>query len=297
MIKATIIQDSISQHTGVRLTTMELEYPRFIHSEFMTHRMLSKNAASSRAIPVRAMHENIIADTATPVHWGANQSGMQAKQEVDPFTKEAAKALWFAARDSAISFAKVMHDMNVHKQIVNRITEPFTTMKVVCSGTEWNNLLHLRYHPDAQPEFFELAKLIAHNLQEHKPLEIKEGMWHVPYINREIINDTMVYSINGTPVSLDDAITVSASCCAQVSYRKNDESMEKAKKIFDWLITASPMHASPVEHQGTPIPRMIEGSEVNKGITHKRFKDKTLWSGNFRSWIQYRQLLDNHTKW
>ena len=51
---ARVLLDSVSPG-GVRLVTMEVRYPRFIHAEFMTHRMFSRNAGSSRALPIRKM--------------------------------------------------------------------------------------------------------------------------------------------------------------------------------------------------------------------------------------------------
>ena len=78
MISVKVIADSISAHTKQRITTLELEYPRFIHAELMTHRVFSRNSSSSRAIPIQTMINHIKATTAIPIHWGKNQSGMQA---------------------------------------------------------------------------------------------------------------------------------------------------------------------------------------------------------------------------
>ncbi|MFZ9611624.1 MAG: hypothetical protein ACO294_13075, partial [Methylococcales bacterium] len=139
LISAKVIADSISPE-GVRMTTMEIEYPRFILAELNTHRMLSKNSASSRAIPVKTMHEFIRDNPATPVHWGKNQPGMKANEEVGSAVKAEAIEIWNRAKDDAIHWADALaHKLAVHKQIANRITEPWMTMKTVISGTEWNN--------------------------------------------------------------------------------------------------------------------------------------------------------------
>lgn len=298
-IIARIIADSISPD-GVRLTTFELEYPRFIHSEFMTHRQLSKNAASSRAIPVKAMHKQLKEIPQAPVHWGKNMPGMQAKEELGELEKKGAQGLWDGARIAAIAIAVVMDDIGVHKQIVNRITEPYMQMKVVCSGTEWANFFWLRNHPDAQPEIQELARVMWEAYNSSIPKELSPGEWHLPYIDTtwDTSEEVWLYKdASGEELSLEDAIKVSVSCCAQVSYRKLDDSLEKALNIYDRLINSVPVHASPTEHQATPADyfTFCNTEDWVDGVTHID-RDGFLWSGNFKSWIQGRQLIPNNYK-
>lgn len=292
MISATIIKDSISP-TNKRITTFELEYPRFIHSELMTHRVFSRNAASSRAIPIEAMIKQVLDDPAMPVWWGKNQSGMQAKEEIsDEQTEDRCwatvhhepnehwemadawmahtgdltfcKKIWLAARDSSVSYARQLASTGLHKQIVNRILEPWAHIKVVVTSTEWDNWYSLRNHPDAQPEIHKLANdmMLLHN--ESVPQNLSYGTWHLPYINGD------------EGYSTQDAIKVSASLCAQVSYRKSDDSLHKAMKIFDRLIESKPPHASPMEHQATPM------------------YSRESSSGNFKGWLQYRQTIKDN---
>ena len=303
-ISCTVIADSIS--AGSRMVTLELEYPRFIHSELMTHRMLSKNAASSRAIPIKKMHETITEKTAMPIHWGKNQPGMSAKEEVDDLVKQSAEGVWIAARDSMLNHSTVMSDMGLHKQIANRITEPFQLMKTVISGTEWANLIWLRHHPDAQPEFFELVDCIVKCLEQSDSMLIVSGEWHTPYVHRfRDIDGVLQYlDSNGEKLSKEDAIKVSSSCCAQVSYRRNDDSLEKAKDIFARLIESEPIHASPIEHQATPMKFKDAGlyaQDMNptiweEGITHMD-RDRQYWSGNLRGFIQHRKLIASEARW
>lgn len=303
-ISCTVIADSVC--VGSRMATMELEYPRFIHSELMTHRMLSKNAASSRAIPIKKMHETIMEKTASPVHWGKNQPGMSAKEEVDDLVREGAAGVWNAARNSMLSHSTVLSDMGLHKQIANRITEPFQMMKTVISGTEWANLIWLRHHADAQPEFFELADCIVEALKKSNSILLLPGEWHVPYVNteRDVEGVLRYYDSDGQELSTEDAIKVSASCCAQVSYRKNDDSLEKAKDIFARLIESEPIHASPIEHQATPMKykdAWLYSQDMNpaiweEGITHMD-RDKNYWSGNLRGFIQHRKLIKCEARW
>ena len=277
MITAKIIADSVSME-GIRLTTFELEYPRFIHSEFMTHRVFSRNAASSRAIPVAKMHEMIETEPAMPVHWGKNQPGMQAHEELEGVIKQGAIDTWKEAAKESVRWAKVMADIGVHKQIVNRITEPFTNIKTVVTSTEWANFFNLRYHADAQPEIFELAKMMRHAIDVSIPTAMVAGDWHLPYDP-------------GTGFTLDQRKMISASCCAQVSYRKNDDTLEKAQSIYNRLIHSQPCHASPVEHQATPISLWAKtGRGWENGITHQD-RHRQLWSNNFRGWVQNRAML------
>ena len=181
-IKATIIQDSTCN--GSRITTFELEYPRFIHAELMTHRQFSRNAASSRAIPIEKMHEHVLSNPAKPIHWGANQAGMQAKQELTSVFLAGAKAVWQSALEDAVRWSKALGNTGLHKQIANRVTEPFQFMKTVVTATEWNNWYWLRNHEDAQPEIHELAKQMWETSQASEPLELSMYHWHVPYVTR-----------------------------------------------------------------------------------------------------------------
>lgn len=297
LITAKVIADSISPE-GNRMTTMEIEYPRFILAELNTHRMLSKNSASSRAIPVKTMHEHIRNNTAAPVFWGKNQPGMKAKEELQGSDKSMAEYIWAKARDSAIEFSRDLDDLGSHKQITNRITEPWMLMKTVISGTEWKNFFYLRDHPDAQPEIAELARKMHKAYDESDPCEMQPGEWHLPYIAiaRYVHTGELHYfDENFDRISLTNARIISASCCAQVSYRKNDDSLEKAHKIFHQLIESVPAHASPVEHQATPMdynwPR-----EWQPGTTHID-RNGDLWSGNLRGWIQFRKLIPNEAQW
>ena len=295
MIKATIIADSISPK-NVRLTTFEFEYPRFIHAEVMTHRMLSKNAASSRAIPIERMHETIKNDPGEPIYWGRNQSGMQSKEELTGSDLVHVRDFWRMAQSDALEWSSYMAKHGLHKQIANRVTEPFQTMKTVISGTEWANFFWLRDHPDAQPEFQRLAVSAKAAMDISVPMLLYPGEWHLPYIQVKRPAGIVSYYTDAGEWKLEDARIISASCCAQVSYRKNDDTLEKAKMVFERLVNTSPVHASPVEHQATPIPELIGFETWPKGVTHRR-RDGSFWSGNFREWNQLRQTLDNHTKW
>ena len=281
-ITATVIKDSYNT-SGTRLTTFELEYPRFVHSELMTHRMLSKNCASSRAIPIQRINELVYSDPAMPVWWGQNQAGMSAKEELTGSKLDAAQTMWVFGSKMAVELSKQLHMIGLHKQITNRVTEPWQTMKTVISGTEWANFLWLRDHEDAQPEIAELARKMSVEFNNSTPLLLTPGQWHLPYVDDENID-----------VELGKKI--SASCCAQVSYRRLDDSLEKALDIYDKLIGMSRKHASPFEHQATPMDLVVGADEWQAGVTHVD-RNYEMWSGNFKHWIQHRQLIEGHSTW
>ena len=297
-ITAKIIADSISEN-GTRITTFELEYPRFIHSEFMTHRAFSRNSASSRAIPASRIIEQVESSPAMPVHWGKNQSGMQAKEELKGVVKLAVKDNWLWAAKEMVSRVKIMSGAGLHKQTANRLLEPFQTMKVLVTATEYNNFWWLRDSSDAQPEIQKLAQAMKKAYDCSAPRLIKEGMWHLPYVETEedLKNNTQTYfDEQGNEISLKQAIMISCSSSAQISYRRLDTSLEKAEDIYKKLVESEPVHASAMEHCATPI--VSENNKTGKweeGVTHQD-RDGKLWSGNFQGWIQYRQLISNNVK-
>lgn len=298
-IKATIVQDSVN-FSGTRITTFELEYPRFIHGEFMTHRMFSRNAASSRAIPVEKMHEHIVKQPATPIVWQKNQPGMQSSVDLEGDALETAQREWRVSARMAVEQSQHLLAAGLHKQWANRVTEPFQMMKVVVTSTEWDNFFWLRNHTDAQPEIHELARVMLEAHIASCPMKLEPGEWHLPYVNRKrlLLGDSMVYTDSSDNyLSLEDAKIISASCCAQVSYRKSDDTLEKARNIYNRLIHSEPVHASPVEHQATPMQftEAIFSDKFEPGVTHMD-RNKNLWSGNFRGWIQHRQLIPNHSR-
>jgi len=277
-----------------RLTTFRLHYPRFIHSEFMTHRMFSRNASSSRAIPVSKMAAQVKDAPAAPVHWGANQTGMQAATEVEDLTLAHTK--WNEAAASSVESAQQLHDMGLHKQIVNRVLEPFQFMNVIMSATDMENFFWLRCHKDAQPEIQELARVMFEAYSKSQPETLRHGEWHTPYVDH--LRDSggnLVYQSEGEPISLEDALAISSSCCAQVSYRNLDNSLEKAKKIFGILIEMKPLHASPFEHVATPFSEQYNMDMVSlhgKAAEMGHELPQLLYNGNFKGWNQYRKHLD-----
>ncbi|EFM7019235.1 hypothetical protein BAU67_001795 [Escherichia coli] len=320
MCTAKIIADSVSEK-GKRIATFELEYPRMIHSELMTHRVFSRNAMSSRAVPVRKMLQQVVEDPAMPVRFGLNQRGMEDggdhDQKIYPgygdtyytpeeFWKESAKdAAWHAEKFALAGY---------HKQVCNRLVEPFQRMKTVVTSTEMNNFFHLRCWHDADPTIQVLANCMFDALEKSTPEILKPGQWHTPYVDHIYQNGEFCYAVedkNGNTWVLNtgDALAISASCCAQVSYRNIDNTFEKAADVAKKLIGGDRIHASPYEHQATPMEQDNAMDRLNyylseceftqdssiwqEGVTHQD-RDGKFWSANFCGWIQHRQLLDDH---
>jgi thymidylate synthase ThyX len=293
MISAKVIADSICYPTGARITTFEVSPPRWILSELNTHRVFGRNSASSRAIPLKSNINNILNNTATPVYWGKNKPGMVADEEISEESKIKANEIWLKARDSAIEYAIQLEELGIHKQISNRLIENFSYQKVIITSTEWINFFNQRAHKDAQPEFRELAYMMLDLYNKASDIEVLyENEWHTPYVKHiRIDNDLYYLDTDNNFLSLEDALKISVSSCAQVSYRKNDNTLEKAIDIFSKLNlndVEKPKHLSPLDHQATPI--LVN---TTKGITHVDVDNEyNKWSGNLKGWVQYRHLYN-----
>jgi thymidylate synthase ThyX len=247
-----------------RLTTFELTYPRFIHAEFMTHRMFSRNAASSRAIPIEKMIEMVMTDPAMPVWWGKNQKGMQALEQLDAPTQKKAAYSWLKARDEAVESVRYLNGLDLHKQLANRLLEPWMWITVICSATEYNNFFNLRAHPDAQPEFQKLARMMAREYLYNVP---EERHLHAPLLQPD------EYGMDELEMK-----EVSVGRCARVSYLTHDGRRDKSADIdlHNRLLVSG--HWSPFEH----VAELAEDPKAR--------------SGNFTGWVQYRKQFRNENR-
>ena len=267
MIEAKIVLDSVNP-VGDRLTTFVCTYPRFYHQELLTHRMLSRNSSSSRAIPVQKMIERILQESAEPISWGKNQRGMQANEELDSKTKLEAQTWWLAARDKAVDCAKNLLELGVHKQIANRLLEPFAHMTTIITATDWSNFFNLRAHKDAMPEFQELAFQMLALYRDSKPVEKKVGEWHIPFGDK--------YVTEG--LSTEQLLKIATARCARVSYLTFDDEIDHEKDYVLHDQLADSGHWSAFEHcamaQSYPYYRV----------------------GNFVGWFQYRKQFLNENR-
>lgn len=284
MFNVKVIEDSISK-CGVRLTTLQLTYPRYIHAELMTHRVFSRNASSSRAIPVKTLVRKSLEDMVEPIRWGLNQPGMQAgEQDLEGEALEEAKAVWKQMAEVCAAGSLRLSELGLHKQWANRPLEWFGNISVVLSSTEWSNWDELRAHPDAQPEIHHLAILIQEARRNSIPKPLKVGQWHLPYVTEEERNDPF-YAI---PANKHMLAKISSARCCRVSYLKHDgekPSVDDDLELCQRLVGAKPLHASPFEHVATPDFYFEEG----KWLTPEHH-------GNFTGWNQFRKIIEDQFK-
>lgn len=258
---AEVLIDSVNP-AGQRLTTFVLRFPRFVLSEFNTHRMLSRNASSSRAIPTAKLIEQLREDPVLPVEWGRNQAGMQARELLDAEQARQAEAAWLSARDAALEHAEQLRAAGVHKQIVNRVLEPWMWTSVIASSTTWDNFFTLRCHPDAQPEIRRIAELMRDAFHASTPVQRAAGEWHLPFVGPD-----------DAALSLEEKRQVAVARCARVSYLTHGgtRDVEADKQLHKRLLDAG--HWSPFEH-----------------VAMAAADDQPF--NNFRGWQAYRHQME-----
>lgn len=296
-----VIQDSINK-VGNRMITYEIETYRYIWAEVLTHKMLNKNAQSSRAVPVKSVLSINEDSPVEPIVWGKNQGGMSASTVLENEELEYVKQIWKDLAKTVFEGSRKLSEAGLHKMWANRPTEPFSRIKVVMSGTEWDNFEWLRDDPEAaQPEIVDLARKIKQAKSESVPMLLLSGWAHVPYVDRVEEQGCISYLVQGEgEVSLDIALKISASCCGQVSYRKLDDSFEKAMDIYNKLFNGAKPHLSPTEHQAIAMQRTkanvldrLFPSTWEQGISHMG-KDGYFWSSNLKGFIQHRKIMENN---
>jgi len=274
MIRATVIADSISPQ-GDRLTTVEVTMHRFVLAELNTHRVFSRNSASSRAIPVERQLERVKERWARPVRWPAEQPGMQGGGNLQGENLKDAQQLFEDAHDAVIALierylaAHPEKSSRLHKSVVNRLLEPFLWHTVIVSATEWENFFGLRCSELAQPEFQQAANAIRDAISDSVPTALEYGQWHTPYLRAQEKAELLEAG------RLDEALQISAARCARVSYLTHDgvRDLDKDLELYRRLVASNPPHASPLEHVATPA----------------RPGEKVL--GNFQGWHQFRHLV------
>ena len=263
-VESKIIADSISS-SGKRITTMVIKYPRFIHSEFMTHRVFSRNASSSRAIPVDRMIEDVKSEIASPIVWAKNQKGMTSGAPLDHDQQLVARHIWEETAQYVMTKCALLKEIGVHKSIANRMLEPFSHITTIITSTEWENFFKLRISPAAQPEICELATKMKYCMDNSNPKLIKTLDWHMPFGD--------MYMQEG--LSVQEMLKISVARCARVSYLNFEGKIDHEKDYILHDQLANEGHWSPFEHCATPL------------------EDSSKRSGNFIGWTQYRQLTES----
>ena len=277
MYECKILKDSINAK-GCRLTTLEVTFPRIVLAEFNAHRMLSRNSASSRAIPVEKMLKRVRENPFIPERWPINRPGMQATEYLPDdtsddlaWTSKDARFVWLEARDLAASQAERLLTLGVHKQIANRLLEPFLWHTVIVTATEWENFFALRTHKDAQPEIQRIAHLMRDAMDDSDPLVLVEGEWHLPLIFAEDIAEVESWTDDLT-MRRTFLARISSARCARVSYLTHDGKRDliEDRTLADKLQSSG--HMSPFEHAAEAL-------------------DGAVMFGNFKGWRQYRKTL------
>lgn len=259
-ISAKVIAHSVGDYANQEIATLSVTLPRLVLAEFNTHRVLSRNSASSRAITIDKFIANVIEKPFLPVYWGKNQSGMQASVELSPDEIVVAQNIWLDARDKMIESVRKLQELGVHKQISNRLLEPWFYTTILVTATTWSNFFKLRCHKDAQPEIRKAAECMRDALNQSVPKKLKVGEWHIPF------GDKFVDGL-----SIEEKLKVATARAARVSYLNFEGKIEYQKdfELHDSLKNSG--HWSPFEHCAKLAPGPFTQS------------------GNFRGWIQYRK--------
>ena len=304
--------------TGVAVYTLHLRYPRILHGEVMTHRVFNRNARSSRAVPVMNLLAEIRSSAFIPWHWTGNQKGMQgiADWQAKVLVKGAAalydgsdvpvtnEAAWLWGRDLMCDLAESFADAGYHKQVANRLVEPWMWMDLLVTATDWKNFMHLRDHADAEPHIRDLAVLVGQALEQATVFTLSMGQWHLPYItdeDREWTFNEFGGTTNSTTEGWDFLKKISAARCARISYKPfdGDGTYEKELERFEGLVGNSAVHASPLEHQCKP-DQIVETEITRWSEDGAMLRDESTvmglhpeLHGSLRGFVQFRKTVPN----
>lgn len=302
--------NSMAYGAATMLWSIQLRYPRFILPQLNTHTVLSKSSSSSRAIPVAKLIEEVMTDPVLPVMWGKNRKGMQATEFFEGNDVEDCIDDWLRLRDEAVKTAQSMAARGVHKQLVNRVLEPWVWQHTILTGTEWDNFLNLRRHDAAQPEIMLLANLINYCMTTTRTEDTRTnykhvnepsvmGRWHLPYITEEEIVANRLSDLG--------AIYVSVARCARVSYNNHEGTRDVFRDIELAKTLMISGHMSPWQHVARPMtPEELDACRIYKHesdgqiLYRKELMGNAVlgWDahpshfiGNYEKWMPYRKLI------
>jgi thymidylate synthase ThyX len=303
-----ILADSVSPQ-GHRLTTFCVTLPRIVLAELNTHCMLSRNSASSRAIPVSKSIAAVEEDPFVPAQFVKNQPGMQADNVLSDDESDFASVLWMGARDAAVEYAAGLEKLEVHKALANRILEPFKWHTVIITATDWSNFFALRTHETAQPEIRDAAVMMQEQYERHQPQDASyPDYWHLPLVQgHEIYEDDNGYE--DIDVDWNFWKKVSIGRCARVSYLTHHGKREPEADValHDKLLESH--HLSPFEHVARPfdnaenvivdaLHECMDGLWVNDDYDHPLVQylyDRIEYQGKLRGWHSARMDVPNES--
>jgi hypothetical protein len=282
---ARVIQHSVNSR-GIELISFEVALHRWILAEVNTHRDLSRNYRSSRAVPVVKLLREVRESPAMPVEWMANGPGMMPTEPMTAEEEAEARIIWMSAAADAVSHVERLAATRLHKQWANRLLEPYLFCHGVITATNYKNMYSLRCHKAAQAEFRVLANLMRDAAEKSLPVPLAPGEWHLPYVtsrDREWVRDMR---FNDPMQKLRE---MSVPRVARVSVNPHDETSVNPEKDFglhDRLLADK--HMSPFEHQAT--------ADAWNPWSPTKFWRPAGWAnpglhGNFRGYCQYRKYI------
>ena len=290
MYGCKILCDSITP-MGARLTTFEVTLPRIVLAEFNTHRVFSRNSASSRAIPVATMRARVKDDPFVPDSWGKNQKGMQAEEDVTPEDAEKARAQWLLMRDDALEYTARLQHLGIHKQITNRLLEPWLWHPIIVTATEWRNFFALRDSPMAQPEIRTAAHWMREEYKKSTPQLLQPGSWHLPLVTG-VDHDLLVFETFNEPHAWHETLArISSARCARVSHLLHDGKRDPQADLGLCRNLTIQGHMSPLEHPARALSKE-EWEEKGRKAAERWVKDRVPM-GNFWGWEQFRKTIPN----
>lgn len=312
-ISATVVQASTTVH-GKTVWTMSLKYGLIVHAELLRHRLLAHSVKSNRAIEPHRIRREVIQDPYIPVKFGGNQRGMIAKGE--SMNANLARKIWLAGRYLACGVHWCLDKLGIHKEVCNRVLNPWQWVRETMTFTEADNLFNLRLHFAAQKDIQQLVLKIKESMENYENIMILSyGDWHVPYVTRQTVDGKLCYfDNNGRELSAEEAKQCSMARCARSSYDNHDGTkctydtpvkpgMRTDKELYESLMVDRPLHASPGEHVATPMAypvispdAIVTTAFAEKGVTHVDSRMR-LWSGNLQGWIQARHLMEGESCW
>jgi thymidylate synthase ThyX/S-adenosylhomocysteine hydrolase len=260
-VKLLLYSESIP--TQKRLATFTIKIPKFLWGHIISHRVLSRNSASSRAIPAKRLRKTVLQDPFLPVYFGENKPGMQSGKPLTGFRLFIAQKIWLWSRYIPIMFHYLGEKIGIHKEVINRMIEPWLMVDIIVTASEWNNFITLRTNEAAQPEIRYVAEQIEILLRESIPQKLKADEWHLPFISKQ----EKYFNLNIRK-------KISAARCARVSYSlfdgKNSD-VTSDLNLCDKLSSSG--HWSPFEYVAQAL-------------------DKIERIGNFIGWKQFRKEFE-----
>jgi len=307
MISAKIIADSVNE-LGDRLTTFVLVFPRIVLAEFNTHRVFSRNSASSRAIPFEKMLKMVKENPFIPIKWMKEHKGMQGSDyfENNDIIKSENDLLqlWLLARDKAVESANQLSQYGLTKQVCNRILEPFMWHTVIVTSNDYENFFALRAHGAAEIHIQKLAYEMLDVYNSSTPNILSPGQWHIPFGDQfdderidKLMPEIQPASLNWYMEMMDAIkVKVATARCARVSYLnfEGKDDYEADVKLHDNLLTMG--HFSPFEHCAKAMSKDEVYRSERIELIDGAYSKSQGWSGNLKGFIQYRKFIKNENR-